>query len=178
MAQHLCILLETCMSTQLIKKLLNEIEFFWQFSDAEKEQLLAHDDFSQFVAQGRRVIIEGESDSSLYVLLSGSITISKTDGEEGEKILATLEKGAIFGEISFLTAAPRASSATALTDCTLLKIDSGSMASMDPAVHIRIKDQLIKILVGRLERMNEKTVQQEKTIGQLLQGLRSQQNEA
>jgi PAS domain S-box-containing protein len=73
----------------------------------------SHDLRSKAVSfeKGQAIFSEGDTSQDLYLLVSGEIEISK-----GDKVLtATSEKGALFGEMSFLLNAPRTATVRAKT---------------------------------------------------------------
>jgi CRP-like cAMP-binding protein len=94
------------------------------------------------------VFAEGEQGSVLYVILSGSVKITKIIAGK-EIILAILKKGDMFGEMAILESKPRSASAIACEDCSLaaVKIENfESVAGSQPA----IVEKLTETLAGRL----------------------------
>ncbi len=75
---------------------------------------------------GETIIQENELSRKLFIIQSGKVRVYKT--YLGQKVtLAILGKGEIFGELSFIDAAPRSASVEAFTEVDLLTIDSGTM---------------------------------------------------
>ncbi len=70
---------------------------------------------------GEVIIKEGEQGDTFYILFSGKVDITKKDAGE-DKYLATLEEGAIFGELALLNDKPRAATITALENVELLTL--------------------------------------------------------
>jgi uncharacterized protein (TIGR02266 family) len=71
---------------------------------------------------GHIIFEEGSSGDWVYVILSGSVEISKND--KGKKIvIEVLEKDEIFGELSFLGGIKRSATARAIGETTLGVID-------------------------------------------------------
>ena len=66
---------------------------------------------------GDTIFHEGDEGKVMYVLLEGSVTLSVT-GRKLEK----LNRGAVFGEMALIDAAPRSASAVAQSDCTLVPV--------------------------------------------------------
>ena len=69
--------------------------------------------------------------------------------------IAKLKAGAVFGEIAYIAKRTRTTSVIADGDVIALKIDTKNTDYLKPAISTKLKDQLIEILVNRLETMNE-----------------------
>jgi len=76
---------------------------------------------------------EGETGSTMYIIQSGSVKITKIVDNK-EVILAVLGKGDIFGEMALLEDKPRAATAEVYEDCTLLAVNRDNFSNL-------IKDQ-------------------------------------
>ncbi|MBF0189196.1 MAG: cyclic nucleotide-binding domain-containing protein, partial [Magnetococcales bacterium] len=88
------------------------------------------------------------------------------------RVLVTLEAGAVIGELAFLTKRPRATNVIAVDDVTIFTISSASMEKLDLSVQMKIKDQLIRILVSRLDETTQKFSQQKEINQTLVRALR------
>ena len=69
--------------------------------------------------------------------------------------IAKLKAGAVFGESAFGAKRKRTTSVIADGDVIALKIDTKNIDALKPAIPTKLKDNLIEILVKRLEAMNE-----------------------
>jgi CRP-like cAMP-binding protein len=78
---------------------------------------------------GDIIFSEGEIGNEMYILQSGTVELIKAIGKE-TRILATLEKGDFFGEMSVLEDLPRTASARAKTDVELVRINGATFDSM------------------------------------------------
>ena len=75
------------------------------------------------VKAGQHLFRENDRSRELYIIQSGKIRIYRTAG--GKEIeLATLEKGAVFGEMALIDGKPRSASARAVDDCSVFIIDA------------------------------------------------------
>jgi CRP-like cAMP-binding protein len=72
------------------------------------------------------ILREGDAGRSFYVLARGTLEVL-TERSGTPQRLAELSDGAIFGEMALLSAAPRAASVRALSDCDLLEFDVAAL---------------------------------------------------
>lgn len=82
---------------------------------------------------GAVLIEQGAPGSSFFVLTRGSVRVTQRTSE-GEKDLATLHEGAIFGEMALLTSAPRSASVIAVSDCDLLEFDRDALTAASQTI--------------------------------------------
>jgi len=74
---------------------------------------------------GSRIIQEGEHGDHMFLILDGEVLIQRN-----ETPLRTLRSRDFFGEMSIIDGEPRSASATAETDCLLLRIDTEDFQSL------------------------------------------------
>jgi CRP-like cAMP-binding protein len=70
---------------------------------------------------GSTIFADGDPADALYVVLRGQVAIRCCNRWGQEQTLATLEAGAMLGEVALLTDEPRASTAVTLVDSTVLQ---------------------------------------------------------
>ena len=96
------------------------------------------------IAGGEYIFRQGELGTDMFVVHEGRIEIQRTsDGES--RLVAVLEKGDFFGEMSLLEELPRNASARALTDSKILEISRPLFARMlkdNPEIGVRIMRKL------------------------------------
>ncbi len=100
-------------------------------------------------AEGARIMEEGAPGSSMYVVLSGRVSIAI-----GRKVVEKLGPGGVFGEMALVDNSPRTATAVARVDCELLAVDRETLIVMvksDPAVGM----QMMRAVAGRIRYMNE-----------------------
>ncbi|MAA79626.1 MAG: hypothetical protein CL916_10235, partial [Deltaproteobacteria bacterium] len=80
--------------------------------------------FQQYnLEEGELLFKEGDEDTAWYIIMSGRMSIIR-DGQVGSShILAELERGEAFGEMSLLEKRPRMGSAMAMEPSIILKLD-------------------------------------------------------
>lgn len=133
---------------------LKSIPLFRELNHAQLQQISEHTDFFVSYAPDESIIEEGKEGCTLYVLISGSAYVSKQDGNE-TKTIAMLQEGDTFGEMSFVSKRKRSTSVIAADDVVVLQLDEASLVLMGHALADSIKNQIIEILIHRLEKMNE-----------------------
>ena len=137
------------------KELLNmvsKLPMFQYFSEDEKNTFA--EEISNSVVHydvGEIIIHEGAEHGALYLLLQGSVLITKSGYDY---IVAQLSSGAIFGEMYFFTKKPRFSNVIASDDVLAVKMDDDFFDKVKPIVRDKIKNYLIEILIKRLDEMN------------------------
>ncbi|MBF0368667.1 MAG: cyclic nucleotide-binding domain-containing protein [Magnetococcales bacterium] len=134
-----------------MKELLGEIDFFEEFTEEEKDQICAGSLMKEFVAD-THIIHEGNTDRTLYVLISGKAEVAKASAPSSP--LAELTPGAVFGEVALFTHQTRTTDVIAREPVVLFQLPDETYQSLDPDLKVKIQLQTIKILLGRLSHMN------------------------
>ena len=152
-----------------IHEFIERLPFFQEFSDDEKAKLV--NTFGIFEKYK-----EGESGSALFVVLKGSIRITKStlapvqEGyislQEPEEItIAELKAGSIFGEVSLISNRPRNTNALAKSpQVVVMKITKEIIEKFNLIIQKKLQTQLILTLVQRLDDMNSKFIKLKSTI--------------
>ena len=120
---------------------------------------------------GDIIFSEGDIGTDMFILQSGTVELLKAIGGE-TRVLATLEKGDFFGEMSVLEDVPRTASARAKTDVELVRINGATFDAMlksNTEISVRMMRKLSRRLrevtamledaVGRQVHEEEKPVQ-------------------
>ena len=63
----------------------------------------------------------------------------------------------MFGEVPLITGKSRSTNVIAKKKVVVLKMDRYLLKTLDPAILNKFKDHLLKILIGRLDEMNNAT---------------------
>lgn len=133
---------------------MDETPFFKEMDQADREVLLAYENhWMQFKLQ-EKILKEDEVDYGFFVLLEGQVSVMRS--KPAEVSLAQLVPGSIFGEITLKAKKPRNSSIEADNDVTVFKVDSQLMDQISPEMIIKIKDQIIDLVITRLDEMNSR----------------------
>jgi len=114
---------------------------------AEGDQLFAR--FGKSCPAGSVLFQEGDEGTTMYVLQSGRVRISK-DSKDGSKTLAVLGPGEFFGEMAILNRKPRTATAEVVEAARLLVLDAKTFEAMVLS-NVEIAVRLIKKLARRLD---------------------------
>ncbi len=132
-------------------EIIQDIKLFKHFTPAEKKLFVDIDHSVLTFNKDDIIIKQGDECSSLYLLMNGTVLITKT----GHSVpICKLTSGAIFGEMSFFTKKPRHSNVIANESVTVVKMDDKFFRKIDPEIRDKIKNYLIELLVNRLDVMN------------------------
>ena len=142
---------------------INQISFFDDFSIKEKNILVGKSGiFKKYERRGYIIFSDGGKGESMFVILEGVINITRMSlkgDKEKPVILAKLNKGSVFGEISLLSGQKRTTGA--ITDTSLvivMEIDKKTIESFEPSMRELFHKQMISILIRRLDEMNKKFI--------------------
>ena len=105
---------------------------------------------------GVNIFKKGDQGNCMYFIHSGQESI-----HDGEHQLAVLSENEIFGELSLLDAESRSASATALSDCILLKIEQELFYDV-VATNSDILKGIMRTLCKRLREQDRITVEMKK----------------
>ncbi|MGD2270164.1 MAG: cyclic nucleotide-binding domain-containing protein [Desulfobacterales bacterium] len=133
-------------------ELIDDMPMFKFFSEKEKRDFVAMEHSLLGFNKNDFIIREGDAFSSLYLLIKGTILITKTDYDTP---ISKLSPGALFGEMSFLSKKPRYTNVIANEKVLVMKMDDEFFRMAEPDIKDRIKDYLIELLINRLDAMNE-----------------------
>ncbi len=96
------------------------------------------------VSAGVRVVTEGEEGDELYIVRAGEATVQR-----GDRVVARLGPGSLFGELAVLDPAPRSADVVATVDTDLLILDRTTLLDL-MARRPEVAADIITMLVRRL----------------------------
>jgi CRP/FNR family transcriptional regulator, cyclic AMP receptor protein len=109
--------------------------------------------------QGQVVFREGSTGDEMYVVVEGTVRISKEIPGAGEEALTLLGPGTYFGEMAAIDDAPRSADAVAHTPCALLAIrreDLDRIMFLDKDLAYAVLWAFVRTLSSRLRETSEK----------------------
>ncbi len=128
------------------------------FSPFNREELMtfAQDQKHFFkYEEGNWIIQEGKTDSSFYILLKGSVRVSK-ETPTRDVVVNKFKEGSVFGELSILRRGKRTSSVIAEETCVTMAIKPKHMDEWDVKLQNKFRDQLLKVVLKRFETIDNK----------------------
>ncbi len=130
---------------------------FHNLDEQERAQILIAGQMRVY-KPGEVVFKEGDQGDGMFVVVKGSIRISK-QSPTGEEALAVLEPHAFFGEMALIDFSPRAADAIAHDESELFFIPLKELRSLIENHHhlaLKILYALCEVLAQRLRETNER----------------------
>jgi small-conductance mechanosensitive channel/CRP-like cAMP-binding protein len=134
---------------------LRSVEIFAALTDRQRADLASASRPALYAA-GEKIVREGDTGSSMFVIRRGDATV-RLAGTDGE--VARLGPGDFFGEMSLLTGEPRSATVSAATDCELVELGADGFRRVvlaDPALVERVAAAVVsrrtELEAHRLER--------------------------
>ena len=122
------------MNQNEIKKFIKKLFLFNCLTEKEIHFLASHILVKE-VASQEVVFHENDSCNALYIIVSGTASCLKWNVDHSQQILIkTLERGDVFGDMSFLDASPRFATIQADGTCTILMLKRDPFHSKDPFI--------------------------------------------
>ena len=138
-------------------KTFQRIPAFRGLNESECHQLVDVAQSKTF-APGERVIEQGQSSQSLWILLEGQCEVVKNSQHDGAVVLAELEPFSLFGEMSFFSPAPHSANVVAKTPVKLLSIaraDYDDLIRDGVTAAYKLAYNVVESVAGRLRRMDD-----------------------
>ena len=129
-------------------EVLREMELFSKVDDRQLRAVAMMGEELSY-REGERLFEQGEEGDAAYVVISGAVEVI-VKVEDGERAVATLGRGEIFGELAVLCDKPRSTAIAAREALVVFRLDRGVILNMlreFPDVAL----QMIRILGRRLE---------------------------
>lgn len=138
--------------TDEICQMMEHAEIFRDLEHQEVLQIAPY--ISAYKAsKGAKVMVEGDRESYMFILVSGRLQIIKRDEGEAEKKLATVREGKSIGEMSVVDGMHHSATVVALEDSELLlltKHNFDMLLSKNPAVGLVMMHKIANLMSLRL----------------------------
>ena len=144
---------------QLTKEIFNKLKegvvFFENFNDGELLALLKSTQREVF-PDNEIVFKEGTRGDKMYIVISGTVKITRSIGKNQEEVLAKLEAGALFGEMGPIDESPRSARATAVGETVLLSLREAILRQQNIALAYKLYKNFSVMLATRLRTTNQR----------------------
>jgi CRP/FNR family cyclic AMP-dependent transcriptional regulator len=143
-----------------VRDILRSLPFFQELTPGELERVVA---LGRVVPYPKEMILfrEGDKGEALYVVLDGSVRVSKAVPGSRDEAMAFMERGSFFGEMALVDEFPRSATAVASQDCKVLFIDKQAFIQMvqeDPVIGRKILWAFCRTLSLRLRETTDRIV--------------------
>jgi CRP-like cAMP-binding protein len=108
--------------------------------------------------RGQILFRKGDTGSEMYFVQRGIMLVSTPVSDRVEQVLARVEPGDFFGEMTLLDGSPRSATLQAETDTTLLVLDRGSLQAMvdaSPHAAAAFFYAMVQVFIERLRRSTQ-----------------------
>ena len=133
---------------------LSETDLFQDLRERDLDEIERSTAMSS-CTRGRVFFTPGESGEVLFILKSGRVNLYRMTAEGEKLVIATIEPGTVFGEMSLIGQGMFDSFAEAADDCTLCvmsRVDVERLLREHPPVSVR----LLELLARRLRETQER----------------------
>ena len=140
-----------------IQDILGGISLFKDLSGEEIGLIVPLVEEKEF-GPGELIIEEGRQGRNFYVIAAGQVEIRKKIDDRKEKLLAALEEGTFFGEISLFDHGLRTATVKSVGDSTVLEIDGdrfNDLISSNLGIGVKVLRAMMEEMVYRLRQSNE-----------------------
>ncbi len=131
---------------KLIKKLMDSNDFFDRFDKDEIEEFLKGCTARTF-EDGDIIFREGGIGSTFYIIISGSIIVSK----KGKRI-DIVRDGECLGEMGAIGNSSRSANAEAIGKVTMLEIDNKIINTLPPSIQAKLYKNIALLISERLRK--------------------------
>ena len=141
----------------LSQDFLKQTDLFRNLTEEELLEIVLIGHVKTFKA-GTVIFAEGTPGDCIFLIVSGSVRISKMQGTT-EEALAVLESRALFGEMTLFDKGPRSAHAIAHDDAELFVISTADLVALfekNKTIAYKFLWSFCETLAGRLRSTNEK----------------------
>ncbi|MGI9245673.1 MAG: serine/threonine protein kinase [Steroidobacteraceae bacterium] len=125
---------------------LRKLSFFHDFSQTEIREVMRAGIWRD-CGQGEAILRPGDIDDRFYVVVSGSVRISR-----GGNVVGVIPAGGCFGEAAYAEGSRRDTFAEAQEPVTVLKVTATLLEQASISCQLRFHKVFLRELIGRLQR--------------------------
>lgn len=139
-----------------LTEMVGTSHLFKTLDDEGRRELIESGYVVRFGA-GETVVEQGETGTTMYLVLTGKISVETAGGPRGSIHLAELGRGACIGEVSVLTGSARTATVKAIDDVQLVAFEKHRIQRVIDA-HPRVRKLLEAMIEGRARDTVEKLI--------------------
>ncbi|MEE2618052.1 MAG: cyclic nucleotide-binding domain-containing protein, partial [Candidatus Poribacteria bacterium] len=136
---------------------LKQIQTFDGLSNRELRNF-ARISYQRTYAENETIVIEGQDSAGMYVILDGTVKVTRKVEDDTIITLKTLEDGTFFGDVGLLDSAPRTATVTAIRTSRIIGFFRPELLNLmesDPKLASKVIFVLAKVLASRLRFTNQ-----------------------
>ena len=140
-----------------IVDVLKRIQIFDGLSNRELRNF-ARISYQRTYAENETIVIEGQDSAGMYVILDGTVKVTRKVEDDSIITLKTLEDGTFFGDVGLLDNAPRTATVTAIRSSRIIGFFRPELLTLiesDPKLASKVIFVLAKVLASRLRFTNQ-----------------------
>ena len=138
-----------------METLISSSHLFKSLDEEGRLRALHESSLARFPA-GAVILREGDHGDAFYLIASGSVRVETERPHGDERVaLATLGRGAFFGEVALLTGRPRTGTVTAVEDLLVVVFERALVERLLDA-YPRVRQLLESVILGRARNTIEK----------------------
>ena len=143
------------LNKEIFTKLKENVVAFRNFNDGEMLEVLKSTQREVF--QDNEIVFkEGTRGDKMYIIIAGSVRITRNLGRNQEEVLAKLENGQLFGEMGPIDQSPRSARATANGTTVLLSLREAILRENNLGLAYKLYKNFSVMLAERLRATNER----------------------
>ncbi|MDH4247333.1 MAG: pentapeptide repeat-containing protein [Deltaproteobacteria bacterium] len=143
------------LNKEIFTKLKENVVAFRNFNDGEMLEVLKSTQREVF--QDNEIVFkEGTRGDKMYIIIAGSVRITRNLGRNQEEVLAKLENGQLFGEMGPIDQSPRSARATASGITVLLSLREAILRENNLGLAYKLYKNFSVMLAERLRATNER----------------------
>ena len=131
-------------------KLVRDLRFFQAFTEPEIWEVINACSWLEY-APGTEIIVEGELDTSFYIIISGEVIVRK-----GDTVVDVLHEGDCFGEMGFIARKKRSATIVAKTGVTVMNVRPSLIERASLNCQLRFHKVFLAALVERLSQATQR----------------------
>ncbi len=135
---------------------LKKAALFHELSDAQLAAL-GEKATRQTTPKKQVLFFEKDRGDSMFILLKGSVKVSAKTEDGQSKVLAILQAGDAFGELTLIDNRPRSATVETLEDCELIRIDHHAFREFTKG-NPEVLWKIMQSLCGRVRLLSDKAL--------------------